>query len=58
MLKKASVLILLVVHNTGSGDPVAAVLNGKIQLVNISPKNLLKNPCFRNMLTSDCYKNL
>ena len=39
-----------------SGDAVAAVLNGKIQLVYISPENLLKNPCFRNMLTSDCYK--
>lgn len=34
---------------------IAAVLNGQIQLVYISPENLLKNPCFRNMLTSTCY---
>lgn len=42
-----------------SDAAVAAVLNVQIPLVYISPKNLLKNPCFRNMLISDCYsKNL
>ena len=35
---------------------VTAVLKGQIQLVYISPENLLKNPCFRNMLTSDRYR--
>lgn len=41
-----------------SGAAIAAVLNGEIQLVYISPENLLKKSCFHNvnMLTSDRYK--
>ena len=37
-------------------DAVAAVLNGRIQLVYISPESLLGNPRFRSMLLSDSYK--
>lgn len=33
-----------------------AVVEGKVQLVFISPENLLHNPRFRTMLTSPVYK--
>ena len=34
------------------------VLKGEVQLVFISPENLLCNPAYRNMLLTDCYKDL
>ena len=35
---------------------ISAVVNGDIQLVYVSPENLLCNSKFRNMLLSDKYK--
>ena len=41
-------------------SPVAKlhVLKGEIQLVFISPESLLCNSAFRDMLLTDCYKDL
>ena len=38
-------------------DAVAAVINGKIQLVYISPENILNNFRFRNMIRSNVYQD-
>jgi len=35
---------------------VLSVLNGRVQLVYISPENLLGNARFRAMMLSDCYQ--
>ena len=42
----------------GQKDPTAwrRVLNGEVQLIYISPENLLCNPQYRNMLRSGRYK--
>ena len=42
----------------GQTDPTAKsrVLNGNVQLVFISPENLLCNALYRNMLLSEQYK--
>ena len=54
-LSKRGINVEFVGEAQDSDGAVAAVLSGHIQLVYISPENLLKNPCFRNMLLSDCY---
>jgi len=36
-------------------EAVLSVLNGRVQLVYISPESLLGNACFRAMM-SDCYQ--
>ena len=58
-LSKKGLSVEFVGEAQDSDAAVAAVLNGQIQLVYISPESLLKNPCFRSMLISDHYsKNL
>ena len=37
-------------------EAVLSVLNGRVQLVYISPENLLGNARFRAMMLSDCYQ--
>lgn len=39
-------------------DVKSKVLKGEVQLVFISPENLLCNPLYRNMLLTDHYKDL
>ena len=41
-----------------SPDVKSKVLKGEIQLVFVSPENLLCNPAYRNMLLTDHYKDL
>ena len=41
-----------------STEVKSKVLNGKVQLVFISPENLLCNTIYRNMLLTDHYKGL
>lgn len=58
-LSKRGISVEFVGEAQDSDAAIAAVLNGQIQLVYISPESLLKNCCFRRMLISDHYsKNL
>ena len=36
---------------------ISRVLQGKVQLIFISPESLLHNSCYRSMLLSDVYRN-
>ena len=38
-------------------DAVRSVVQGNVQLVYISPENLIYNPLYRNMLLSSAYKD-